>query len=91
MASSLSQGLATFGNVCTAVSRAAEKVEEWSPHSVDVLVFHSHQLHRFLLLYGADDQVLEDVERSIRLLAEIEESMQEACHTSYVANELPRL
>ena len=73
--------------MCTAVSRAAEKVkEEWSPHSVDVLVFHSHQLHRFLLLYGDDDQVLEDVERSIRLLAEIKESMQEACHTSYVAN-----
>ena len=43
------------------------------------------------LLYGDDDQVMEDVERSIRLLAEIEESMQEACHTSYVANELPRL
>ena len=42
MASSLSQGLATFGNVCTTVSRAAEKVEEeWSPHSVDVLVFHT--------------------------------------------------
>ena len=91
MASSLSQGLATLGNVCTAVSRAAEKVEEeWSPRSVDVLVFHSHQLHRFLLLYCDDDQVLEDVGRSIRLLAEIEESMEEACHTSYVANELPR-
>ena len=44
LATSLSQGLATLGNVCTAVSRAAEKVEEeWSPRSVDVLVFHSHQ------------------------------------------------
>ena len=79
MASSLSQGLATLGNVCTAVSRAAEKVEEErSPCSVDVLVFHSHQL---LLLYCDDDHVLEDIGRSIRLLAQIEESMQEACHT----------
>ena len=78
MASSLSQELATPGNVCTTVSRAAEKVEEeWYPRSVDVLVFYSHQLHRFLLLYCDDDQVLEDVRRSIRLLAEIEESMKE--------------
>ena len=30
----------TLGNMCTAASRAAEKVEnKWSPHSVDVLVF----------------------------------------------------
>ena len=90
MASSLSQGLSTLSNVCTAVSRAAEKVEEeWSPRSVDVLVFLSHQLHRFLLLYCDNDQVLDDVGRSIGLLAEIEENMEEACHTSYVANELP--
>ena len=37
--SSLSKVLVTLGDVCTAVSRAAEKVEEeWSPRSVDVLL-----------------------------------------------------
>ena len=76
--------------MCVLLFQEQQKVEEeWSPRSVDVLVFLSHQLHRFLLLYCDNDQVLDDVGRSIGLLAEIEESMEEACHTSYVANELP--
>ena len=33
----------------------------WSRRSVDVLVFHSHQLHRFVLLYFDDNLVLEEV------------------------------
>ena len=37
------QGLPALSNVCIAVLREAEKVEEeWSPHSVNVVVFHSH-------------------------------------------------
>ena len=36
------QGLPTFSNVCIAVLREAEQVEEeWSPRSVNVVVFHS--------------------------------------------------
>ena len=68
MASSLFKGLATLGDVCTVVSRAAEEVEqEWSPRSVNVLVFHSHQLHRYLLLYCDDEQVLDHVGRTLNL------------------------
>ena len=35
--------------MCIAVLKAAGKdKEEWFPHSLHVLVFHSYQLHRFL-------------------------------------------
>ena len=61
--------------MCVLLFQEQQKVEEeWSPRSVDMLVFLSRQLHRFLLLYCDNDQVLDDVGRNIGLLAEIEKA-----------------
>ena len=42
-----SQGQIAVSNVCRAVVRAVEKLdEEWSPATLDVMIFHSNQLYR---------------------------------------------
>lgn len=84
------QGQVTISTVCTAVVRAVEKVqEEWSPSSHDTLIFHVNQLYRLLVTYCDDDQQLEEVGRSLALLTELEQSMEEAGHTGYAANLIP--
>ena len=68
-----SQGQIAVSNVCRAVVRAVEKLdEEWSPATLDVMIFHSNQLYRLLLAYCGDTHVLEEVGRSLTLLSEIE-------------------
>jgi hypothetical protein len=43
------QGQVAISTVVTAVVRAADKVEEeWSPSSLDALIFHVNQLYRLL-------------------------------------------
>ena len=84
------QGLVAISSVCTAVVRAVEKVEEeWSPSSFDCLVFHVNQLYRLLVAYCDDDQQVEEIGRSLALLTELEESMEEASHTGYAASIIP--
>ena len=84
------QGQVAISTVCTAVFRATEKVEEeWSPSSLDALIFHVNQLYRLLIAYCDDDQKLEEVGRSLALLTELEHSMEEAGHTGYAANLIP--
>ena len=83
------QGQVAISAVCTAVFRATEKVEEWSPSSLDALIFHVNQLYRLLIAYCDDDQKLEEVGRSLALLTELEHSMEEAGHTGYAANLIP--
>ena len=86
-----SQGQIAVSNVCRAVVRAVEKLdEEWSPATLDVMIFHSNQLYRLLLAYCGDTHVLEEVGRSLTLLSEIEESMEETGPTGYVAQLEPR-
>ena len=86
-----SQGQIAVSNVCRAVVRAVEKLdEEWSPATLDVMIFHSNQLYRLLLVYCGDTHVLEEVGRSLTLLSEIEESMEETGPTGYVAQLEPR-
>ena len=80
------QGQVAISTVCKAVFRATEKVEEWSPSSLDALVFHVNQLYRLLIAYCDDDQKLEEVGRSLALLTELEHSMEEDGHTGYAAN-----
>ena len=59
-----SQGQIAVSNVCRAVVRAVEKLdEEWSPATLDVMIF---QLYRLLLAYCGDTHVLEEVGRSLR-------------------------
>ena len=81
------QGWVAVSTVCRAVVRASEKLDEvWSPSSLDAVIFHVNQLYRLLLVYCDDDHVLEDVGRSIALLAEIEDRMEELGHVGYVPN-----
>ena len=69
--------------------RAVEKIEEeWSPSSLDALTFHVNQLYRLLVAY-CDDQQLEEVGRSLALLTELEQSVEEAGHTGFAANLIP--
>ena len=79
------QSQVDFSAVCMAV-RAVEKIEEWSPSSLDALTFH---LYRLLVAYCDDDQQLEEVGRSLALLTELEQSVEEAGHTRYAANLIP--
>ena len=73
--------------VCTAVARATEKVEEErSPSSIDSLIFHGNQLYRLLLAYCEDDQLLEEVGRSLAMLSDLEQSIDEGSDTGYVAH-----
>lgn len=84
------QGLVAISTVCTAVVRAVEKVEEeWSPSFPYCLVFHVNQLHRLLVAYCDDDQQVEEVGRSLALLTELEESVEEASHTRYAVGIIP--
>ena len=70
-----------------AVVRASEKLDEvWSPSSLDAVTFHVNQLYRLLLVYCDDDHILEDVGKSIALLTEIEDGMEELGHVGYVLN-----
>ena len=77
--------------VCRVVLRAVEKLEEegWFPLSLDVLLFHSHQLYRLLLAYCNDDEVLENLGRSITFLTEIHENIEDTSSIGYVADLLP--
>ena len=50
---------------------------------------HVNQLYRLLVAYCNDDQQLENVGRSLALLTELEQSVEEASHTGYAANLIP--
>ena len=68
------EGQVAISTVCTAIVRAVEKVEEeWSPSTLDALIFHVNQLYRLLVAYCDDDQQLEEVGRSLALLTELEQ------------------
>ena len=63
---------AALSGVCRAVTIAIERFEEErSPSSIDILTFHVNELYRFLLVY-CDDELLEDVGRSMAIITEIE-------------------
>lgn len=83
------EGQVAISTVCTAIVRAVEKVEEWSPSTLDALIFHVNQLYRLLVAYCDDDQQLEEVGRSLALLTELEQSVEEAGHTGYEADLIP--
>ena len=83
------QGQVAISTVCTAVFKATEKVEEWSPSSLDALIFYVNQLYRLLIASCDDHQKLEEIGRSLALLTELEHSMEEAGHTGYAANLIP--
>ena len=80
------EGQVAIPTVCTAIVRTVEKVEEWSPSTLDALIFHVDQLYRLLVAYCDDDQQLKEVGRSLALLTELEQSMEEAGHTGYGAD-----
>ena len=82
------EGQVAISTACTAIVTAVEKVEEWSPSTLDALIFHVNQLYT-LIAYCDDDQQLEEVGRSLALLTELEQSVEEAGHTGYEADLIP--
>ncbi len=76
---------------CAAVTRAVQKNdEEKSPSSLDGLLYHAHQLHRLLLARAGGENELEQVGRSITLLNELEETLEDSGYVASVNSHTQR-